>query len=56
MHVLTWSGMMLGFTLLLVLGILCVLEDLLDRVPGEAPLPAERHTNIVGTKYDGSRK
>jgi hypothetical protein len=38
MHVLTWAELMLGVSLLLVLGALSVLEDLLECVPNEAPL------------------
>jgi hypothetical protein len=51
MYVLTWAEMILGISLLLALGALSVLEDLLEYVPNEAPLPSELDADIVGTKH-----
>jgi hypothetical protein len=51
MHVLTWAEIILGVSLLLALGALSVLEDLLEYVLHEAPLPSELDADIVGTKH-----
>lgn len=52
MHVDIGIAMILAFSLLFVLAVLSVLQDLLVRVSYEAPLILERNADVVGSRAD----
>jgi TRAP-type mannitol/chloroaromatic compound transport system permease small subunit len=51
MHLLIWVLIVLGFSLLLLFGILSVLQDLFAHEPNETPLIVDRDANVIAPQY-----